>query len=238
MDGMTQGLPAHPAARPPVHGPLRRWVTDHESSWLFTLLYVGLAVALSLFVSLFWLVVLVVVHFLMEFVALEAQHPPLRQRAARALWEVKLDVALLVFALVLSLYLETLFGILGLRSAAQVGAAVRATGRFATLERIVRGVLLSLDDAAYVAKAFLMRRPAKDRQARRQAKQDVHAARKGAKAPNPDVAPWLARWSTGDRISAAIFAIGLALVLAAPWLTHYDYGSTAARIAQDLDPFP
>lgn len=231
----------HGKRAPATASGFRRWVIRHEDSWIFTILYVGLAVALSLLVSLFWLVVLVVVHFVMEWVALGEVHPTLGRRSLEAAWAVKLDVALLVFALVLSLYLEAIFGVLGLRSAAQVGAAVRATGRFAAMERAVRGVLLSLDDAAYVLRAVIMRRP---RPAKRQRKAHVARHRNAAAlhAPRkpgvPPPASWARRWGAADWIATTIFLAGVGLVVAAPLLTDYSYAGTAARIAQDLRPFP
>lgn len=44
------------------------WVIRHDDSWLFTVLHIGLAVVLSIWIGLFWLVAVVVVHFAFEIV--------------------------------------------------------------------------------------------------------------------------------------------------------------------------
>ena len=47
---------------------LRDWVLNHDDSWIFIILYVGLAVVLSLWISLFWLLVVVAGHFVLEWI--------------------------------------------------------------------------------------------------------------------------------------------------------------------------
>jgi len=144
---------------------LRAWVLNHDDSWIFIILYVGLAVVLSLWISLFWLLAVVAGHFVLEWI---------RQRHIRdagvlpqVFWELKLDIALILFALVLTLYLEVVFGILGLQAAGRAGAiarvGARGGSRFAAWERTLRGLLLSADDAAQVARAIAMRRASNDR---------------------------------------------------------------------------
>lgn len=140
-----------------------RWIVNHDQSWLFVILYVGLAVVLSVWVSLFWLLFLAGAHFALEWV----RHTLLRGEHGvtvplNALWEVKLDLALVLAAVALALYMDVIFGVLGLQSAARAGAALRAGGklapRVAGWERLIRGFFLTLDDLANVGRAFVMRR--------------------------------------------------------------------------------
>jgi len=118
-------------------GPVRRWIVQHDDSWLFIVPYIGLAVVLSIAISLFWLVALVVAHFALEWVRqiYEAQNagdqPGFGGLLLRVLWELKLDLALIVFALVLAVYMEMALGVVGLGAAGRSGAmaTARAVGR-------------------------------------------------------------------------------------------------------------
>mgnify|MGYP005845606461 CR=1 FL=1 len=42
---------------------LHAWVVHHDDKWLFVIFYVSLAVILSIWISLFWLLAVVAVHF-------------------------------------------------------------------------------------------------------------------------------------------------------------------------------
>lgn len=228
-----------PRAAPEMH-PLRRWVIDHDSSWLFVVAYVGLAVVLSVWISLFWLVAVVGVHFAFECVR-QAHHVRGRWRAAasgergrparprpahhlrgagriarRALWEIKLDIALILFALVVAVYLEFVLGVAGLSAAGRLGA--QAGARFAGWQRALRGILLTVDDAAQVGRAALLRG--------------------GTVADDDKDADTAARWSTGDRISIGFGLLSLALLLLAPALLGETYAGLLDTIAQELHPFP
>jgi hypothetical protein len=99
-----------------------RFMAEHEDRWLFVVLYVGAAVTLSILLSLFWLIVLLLVHALFEWVHETTKGPATWTAFKRTLWAVKLDAGLVLFALALSLYMEVLLGVLGLRAVAQVTA--------------------------------------------------------------------------------------------------------------------
>jgi hypothetical protein len=132
-------------------GQIHAWIVNHDESKLFLVLYLTLALVLSVAIGLFWLVALVVVHFAFEHV--RSRYDGLTGRAAlgRALWNVKLDVALVLFALVLALYLQVVMGVLGLHAVSRAGALAQAGARggirFAAWEKVIRGILLSADDA-------------------------------------------------------------------------------------------
>jgi hypothetical protein len=141
---------------------VRDWIVHHDDSWLFLALYIGLAVVLSIWISLFWLVAVVGVHFAFEWVRQQTLRSGFSNILFEVLWELKLDIALVLFALALSLYMDVVLGIVGLRSAARLApaaqAGLRSSTRFAAWQRVIRGVLLSVDDAAQVARAVTVSR--------------------------------------------------------------------------------
>lgn len=229
-------------------GPVRRWIVQHDDSWLFIVPYIGLAVVLSIAISLFWLVALVVAHFVLEWVRqiYEAQNagdqPGFGGLLLRVLWELKLDLALIVFALVLAVYMEMALGVVGLGAAGRSGAmaTARAVGRsgamttarvgsrFAVLQRVLRGVLLSLDDAAQVARAILQRRGASP---------PDEAATASASRPLPDGRPGLrVSWSKADYAILGFGTLSLVLLMLAPVLTDHDVRSLLLTLAKELHP--
>lgn len=80
----------------------RRWILEHDDSWVFTGLYVGLAVVLSIWISLFWLVAVVAGHVALEWVRQRHYDPEPAGVPARIAWELKLDFGLVLFALALA----------------------------------------------------------------------------------------------------------------------------------------
>jgi hypothetical protein len=132
----------------PALDPVRAWIVEHDQSRVFLVLYIGLAVVLSLWISLFWLVAVVGAHLVLELIRQSHLQIGARRIVLESAWELKLDVALVLFALALSLYMETVLGVVGLQGAARLGSASRAAARFASWERVLRGVALSADDAA------------------------------------------------------------------------------------------
>ncbi len=218
----------HPADRtdsPQLTARLHRWVIDHDDSWLFFVPYIVLAVVLSAVISLFWLVLIVGVHFGLELLRQHAVKPGLGGVVSRSLWEIKLDVALVLFALALTLYLEVTFGVLGLGHAARFGAMTGS--RLALLQRALRGILLSLDDAAQAARVFLRRKFGKAEPAAAEAPHQQEAAR-----------GWTGAWTVADKVALGFGAVCLALVLAAPVLTHYTVAGAVAALIAEFHPFP
>jgi hypothetical protein len=115
-----------------------------------------LAVILSLVISLFWLLVVVAVHAALEWYVHWREHPSVVHTGARVAWEIKLDLALVLFALALAVYMDYIMGAAGLSAAARAGArGVQATGRMIAWQRGLRAVLLTLDDAAQVTRAAI-----------------------------------------------------------------------------------
>lgn len=202
---------------------VRRWLTDHDDRWSFTIVYITLAVVLSLAISLFWLVAVVALHGLIEYWSL-GRHGIRVKRLGHVLWHIKLDIGLVLFALWLGVYMEVLFGMAGLSAAARTGA--QAGARFLAWQRAIRGVLLTVDDAAIAAKSVV------GRGSRNGASQAVSSG------PEPESAPWRRSWSVGDWISIGLIVIFSSLLVTAPWLTEHDLVSMLQVMGQDLHPWP
>jgi uncharacterized membrane protein len=213
----------------------RQWIIEHDERWVFTLSYVALAVGLSLWLGLFWLVVLVGVHFSFEWVRQTQRFSSRWEVLGEALWEVKLDLALVLFALALSLYLDLLFGLLGLRSAGQLSAAVRAGVRAApragVWQTALRGILLSLDDVVHVARGILRGR-------------NKGEGRRGAVSPRAPTPPMtiqvsrLSSWKTGDWLALGLMAGCVVMIVVAPALTEHSAASVVAKLLEELKPIP
>ncbi|MFU8820121.1 MAG: hypothetical protein ACNA8G_01080 [Gammaproteobacteria bacterium] len=196
------------------------WIAEHDDSWLFIVFYVGLGLVLSMTISLFWLVAVVAAHAVLEWFAMGRQGI-LDHRAGRVLWHLKLDIGLVLVALWLGLYLELLFGLAGLGAAARAGAQTAA--RAVAWQRSIRGVLMTVDEAAHVVKAVAARNGP-----RREQVAEVVDERP----------PWRRPWSRGDKFAVVFTLTWAALILLAPVLTHHTVGSTLAILAADLHPWP
>jgi hypothetical protein len=207
---------------------LSRWVQEHDDSLLFVLLYVGFAVVLSIAISLFWLVVVVAVHFAFEWHKQAKLLPsgPL-SIAARSLWAVLLDVGLVFFALALALYIDLIFGVVGLGAAARVGVqgAARVGTRFAAWQGVLRGILLSLDDAVQIGRSIQRRRGTGTPQAQTVVTTNLWGG-------------WTRPWSRGDRLCVGFTVLCLALILLAPVLSTHDAAGVIEILAFELSPFP
>lgn len=249
---------------------LREWVRDHDEKWLFVVLYLGLAVGLSVLVSLFWLLVVAVLHLILELVRQAHYRDGKVNVALHALWEVKLDVALILLALTLVLYIEVVLGLLGIQSVGRAVAVSRAGSRVATRaaawERNLRTFLLTVDEMARVAHAGVMLR--KKRREKMEGSEISSAdlamevdtptpeapdegvaeeAGGGGDGPPPagmaeprgsPVPVWREGWKVVDYVGLGLVAAGIALILAAPWLTPHDWASVTGSLLEELRPFP
>lgn len=175
---------------------------------------------LSIWISLFWLVLLVGVHGLLELLRQRTVDPAPLGVASRVAWELKLDLALVLFALVVALYIDLVLGVAGLGGAARVCAQAAARG--GAWARGIRGVLLSIDDAAQLARAAAGRSG-------------------GAMAPidaQSRYGGWVGAWGIGGWLSIGLFAISLALILLSPLLTGHTAASAWSQLLAELHPWP
>lgn len=226
---------------------LRRWIVEHEDRSSFLFLYIAAAVVLSLVISLFWLVFVVALHLFFELVRFSTHEDRPARVLQEALWEVKLDVALILVALTLAVYIDAMFGVLGLSTAAR---AAGASARFLALERAVRGILISLDDALLVVRGVLKKMAGRSGTARLAADEKAEAPTGPGRAnerPRPshshgneggDRPSWRGRWKPLDWTTFAIVALCLALFAAVPSLTGHDHSSALQAMAEELHPWP
>jgi hypothetical protein len=233
---------------------LREWVRDHDERWSFVVLYLGLAVGLSVFVSLFWLLVVGALHFVLECGRQAHFREGRLEIVGHALWEIKLDVGLVLLALTLVLYIDVVLGLLGLQSAARAAAVTRVGARVgsraAAWERTIRTFLITVDEMARIAYAAVLMRQGGAGAVRRGAANEARAAALEAEAAaeaeafaasavaaGPGVG-WRGPWGMADRIGLGLVAAGIVLMLVAPLVTAHDWGTAAAALMEELRPFP
>ncbi len=167
----------------------------------------------------------------------------------RSLWELKLDLGLVLCALALGVYLDVIFGIAGLRAGAQAA-------------RVVRGLLMSLDEAALVGSKLkeavgTKLRPVLSSLALVAARVLPRAGKfplNNPSAPETELQPsltkqedlddrvelwggWLSRrWNMGDRLSLAFLLLNLFLLVAAPLFTQLSGMEVIEGILAELHP--
>jgi hypothetical protein len=102
--------------------PVQRWIALHDHSLLFGLSYVALTISLSIMISYFWLLALVALHILLEWLKKGyLGYRPGLHRISWTLWDTKFDIALIFLALTLLSYTGVGLGAAGTQSAARVG---------------------------------------------------------------------------------------------------------------------
>lgn len=206
-----------------------QWVIEHDEKWIFTALYIGLSVILSILISLFWLLFVVLLHAVLEWIALTAKGED--RRIPKILWHLKLDFGLVLFALCLGLYLELLFGLVGLGSATR--AAAQTGGRVLAWQKSLRAILLTLDDLAQIAKALAARRPSPP------AAQTESSTLAPITTPSLDDAPpWRKPLGTGDYISLILLITCTLLILLSPLFHEQGVQDVLTILASELHPWP
>jgi hypothetical protein len=208
---------------------LSQWVENHDESLIFVVCYVGLAVSLSIFVSLFWLVVIAGVHFTFELWRQSRRHHGAGRIALEALWEIRLDVVLVLSALVLALYIDSIMGLLGLRSAGQLATAARSGARIgikaSAWDKIIRSSIIVVDDGLHLLRVFL----GKGKRDTPHRAENDHAH--GTSTPlNPST------WTLSDRIILTAFLLMLVSIPVAPVLTEMTLAECLSLLATELHP--
>lgn len=209
---------------------LKDWIKDHDDRWSFVFLYVGGAVALSVFMNLFWVAMLMAGNFCLKSYRnyLVAKPRPL----LTSLWQVKLDIGLVFFALVIGLYADHIFAALGLSQAARAGQAVRGlqmVTRFGVIERGLKVFFLTIDDQARLVNAVV--------KARKKKRQTVAIPDEAIPEPeaHEPAYPWK-YWGKGDIFSVGFGLVCLSLIFAAPLMLGLAPGEVAGHILRQLTP--
>jgi len=222
---------------------VHRYVIDHDNRWSFIVAYISLAVVLAIVLNLFWLSVVVAAHGVFEWVKHRQWVHDKVTLFAHVLWELKLDLGLILFGLAMEVYMEYVLGLAGLGAAARMGA--QTGGRFVVLQNVLRGTLLSVDDAAQVARMVAARRnrladgdeaaepTAEEAEAEEAALDAAEEAAEGGR-----LGPWTGTYSRGDKASLIFGALCLLLILMGPVLTPHDMASVLETIGAQMHPIP
>ncbi len=233
------------------HGTVREWVLHHDERLSFAAAYVALAVSLSLFVSLFWLLVLVAIHLVLEWLKKRYRGYEGRGHAAIwTVWDVKLDLALALLAFVLAAYSGVTFGVAGAQSAGRAGILASRLGPITRGFAAARVVLFRLWFAAriiIIRKADMARAAAHGKLAEQQAAAEAgeDAAAKLAQStandglgPIPGVPPWRTPWSRSDWAGVIFVLLNIVLLLAAPLITDQTVAGMLENFREQLHPWP
>lgn len=223
---------------------IHAYIVDHDNRWSFMIAYVSFALVLALVFNLFWLCLVMGVHGVFEWIKLRQEYDDWRMILTRVLWELKLDLALVIFALALGIYLEAVLGMLGLghtaRAAAQAGG--RMAGRAAAWQNALRGALLSLDDVAQVARFVVAKNSAgADGDVEGVAGADGVVSGEGGQpeAGEPTIlGPWVRPYGLGDKISLGFGALCTALVLVSPYITEHEWSDVVEVVIEEFHPLP
>ncbi len=215
---------------------VRNWIREHDDRWSFVFLYVGGAVALSIFMNLFWVMMLMAGNFLLKIYRNYLVGKP--AILLTSLWQVKLDIALILFAFVIGVYSEHVFAALGLSQAARAGQAVRGlqmATRFGIIERGMKVFLMTVDDQARIVNAIV--------KARKKKQAGGEACIEAAAIPEPQPEsgepdyPWRARWGKGDIFTFTFGGTCATLLLLAPSLTGRETGAVIQALLAQISPF-
>lgn len=198
---------------------VRSWILKHDDCKIFIIVYIGMAVLLSLLISLFWLAFVVFIHFALELIRQYYLKKSGFKIFINALWETKLDIALVLFALFLDVYLDFIFGIAGIGAGARV--LTQTGSRIAIWQRIIRGVIITLDDAVQVLRFT---------SGKKNNQESVDTERKKKKSK--------AKVSAGDILSISLGLIMLILIFLAPIITQHNGSDVIQIILEELHPWP
>ena len=216
---------------------IHHYVLTHDNRWSFILAYVTLAVTLAIVLNLFWLAVVVAGHGIFEWVK---QGAVVRDRIAkgfRVLWELKFDIGLVLFGLALEVYIGVILGIAGLGATARAG--VEAGSRAAMWQSVLRGTLLSVDDAAQVVRMAGGKGEGGEDgtlEVVEQAEDDKYPI-DGPTDLKGRLGPWVDDYVLGDWLSIGFGVVCLLLIVIGPYVTPHDWASMMYALADEMHPW-
>ena len=231
-------------------GKIINWIVDHDSKKLFIVLYISISLVLSIVISLFWLLFAVMIHFAFELIGQSQKQKNNKNVLLESLWETKLDFALVIFAWWLAIYLDFIFGIAGIGAAARVGAqtasragqvggkAIEASARVAAWSRIIRAILLSLDDVGNALKAIYQ---SKTKKKVTELSNESNTENYQSKVPIDDSrlgSSWLAKWKVVDYIGVMLFVLFLLLIVLAPLVIGVSLPEIYEITLKEFHPWP
>lgn len=209
-------------AKPLGRDKVKQWILKHDDCKIFIVLYISMAVLLTLLISLFWLVLVVFIHFIFELIRQYYLNKTKIRIVLDALWETKLDIVLILFALCLDVYLDFVFGIAGIGAGAR---AVAQTGsRIAIWQQVIRGVIISLDDVVQVIRFT---------GGKKKISKSIDEAVDEDKNELPE-----SKITTGDILSLSFGVLILGLILFAPIITKHSPSDVVNIMLEELHPWP
>jgi hypothetical protein len=237
-----------------------QWITEHDNQKVFIIGYIGLALVLSTFISLFWLIFVVIIHSIFEYIKYKSMGNSLRVTFINMCWELKMDFALILFAFVIHLYIGFILGIAGLSGLAKTSTATtkivadcakttQTATKFMVIKRSLRAGLLMLDEAVFAIRGFLFNRKRKlnrscyrkpDQQLTREAaEKEILAQHNPLVEPNPLNNLKYRSLTSIDKIALILGLASLTLIILAPFITEHDtYKLVINEIIAELRPFP
>ena len=234
----TQTLQSAPEAASP--GPIRRWIIDHDDSWVFLIGYVCLTIVLTIWVSLFWLVFMVGLHFVFEYVKKQYDGANgVARGLAWTVWDVKLDLLLVVIAFVLLVYTEVSFGVAGLASAGRAGVIGARLGHLTRAARLP----MSFKDLILASRIAGVRKIDRKEITKRREKYaadtpDAPAEKARALRIASAKYPWQNRWRLVDKIAIVFIVVNLAAFFVAFAIAQETPAEILAIVAHELHPWP
>lgn len=231
---------------------LKNWLIEHDNKILFVSLYAGLSLVLTLLLGLFWLFLIVFIHLVFEIISHSYKKSNWRYIALHSIWETKLDFGLVLLALFICVYLDEILGMAGLGAVARTGTQFASRGvRFLSYQRIIRAIILSLDEMAIAVKAIfsrqkLVNKSKKDRLKKISEQNPPEHLSEIEKAafiiPDSEVknhTPWKSKWGFGDYFGVSLFAVCLVLIILAPlFLESYaNWNDLFISISKEFHPF-
>lgn len=218
---------------------VKEWILGHDDRWSFIILYIGGAILLSIYAGLFWVAMLMLLHFILELIShnMAGTFRPL----FHALWEIKLDIGLFFFALVIVLYSDAVMAALGLGHAARAAHAGRAikgaqmATRFGIIQRSLRVVLLIIDDLAKFCLAVWKGLNKRKQGAGAYRPEPVYQSIEEAREHGTGTAPWH-DLGKGDYFSLGFSALCLMLILVSPSLTGMETAEAIEALLLELRP--
>ena len=221
---------------------IHHFILTHDDRWSFIIAYVTLAVVLAIVINLFYLALVVAVHGLFEWVKQSAVITDKIAKTSRVLWELKFDIALVFFGLALEVYIGVILGIAGLGATARAG--VEAGSRAALWQSVLRGTLLSVDDAAQVVRMAgavgsdedgtdgeidIMDGPVLDLD---------DYPKQGPTDWKGRLGPWVQPYNLGAKLSIGFGVLCVAMIVVGPYLTPHDWASMMEALFEEMHPWP
>ena len=206
---------------------LHNWIKDHDDRWSFIILYVGGSVILSVFLNLFWVILLMGTNLGLKIVRNLLIDLPMP--FFHALWQIKLDLALILLSLLFTLYADQIFATLGL---AQVARGAQMATRAGAIQRGIRILMMTMDDMTRIARILiksLFSRGEKSLAATGHELEDAFMEDAG------EVAPWR-NPAKGDIFSLGFAGFCILMIALSPVLTHKSVLDIGAQLALAVSP--